>query len=492
MNHTPDPLEDLLDKHYAGSGLTSLETDTLHAALQTDPQARETFVKRARLEQGLRAVFAPSHGEILKPQRRRAPRLWWAVAATTAAVGAVCLLIPQRAAPVSESVSKGQASEAFSGTVLPNNRSRISRTIPDEWTPRLRNFVLSEIDLRELSVSQAIDEVEAHVQDIGFYGDDVPAFDVYYEPPQDFSEPTVSFHRKSVYLLDVLRYLSALGGATEVMIGDHLRYTAPRWQRTAPVTTTLPASFFHVGAGPDFLESEDITEAERERLVPLEDRLEAWGITTFEIVDEASPSGSVTIRLKPHEREALSAARAIVRSDRTPLIAVAYRLYELPQALAEETFGIRGESVVPLDADVLAGMDERFQTHAEVSQVSYPRVLTRNGCEVAIQSLVSRPEWSEGLDELLETGVRIRCTPELLGEGMALDMHFTHSVIVGTRLVDGKEVPITSTRIYEMPISSPYPAEHGWVFGKGAEQDKALVLIQSVETTREGATSSVE
>ena len=116
-----------------------------------------------------------------------------------------------------------------------------------------------------------------------------------------------------------------------------------------------------------------------------------------------------------------------------------------------------------LQAKVLALVKDR-----ETTTVSYPRVLTKNNREVAIQSVVNQPVLSAQSSttpgvggtttssvSYLPIGTSINVLPKRLEDGrISLQVLITVSSIIGSEIIDGNSYPVASSTSIHCPTRS--------------------------------------
>ena len=114
-----------------------------------------------------------------------------------------------------------------------------------------------------------------------------------------------------------------------------------------------------------------------------------------------------------------------------------------------------------VQAKVLALVKDR-----ETTTVSYPRVLTKNNREVAIQSVVNQPVLSAQSSttpgvggtttssvSYLPIGTSINVLPKRLDDGrISLQVLITVSSIIGSEIIDGNSYPVASSRVFTAPL----------------------------------------
>ncbi len=118
-------------------------------------------------------------------------------------------------------------------------------------------------------------------------------------------------------------------------------------------------------------------------------------------------------------------------------------------------------SAPDVQAKVLALIKDR-----ETTTVSYPRVLTKNNREVAIQSVVNQPVLSAQSSttpgvggtttssvSYLPIGTSINVLPKRLEDGrISLQVLITVSSIIGSEIIDGNSYPVASSRVFTAPL----------------------------------------
>ena len=140
-----------------------------------------------------------------------------------------------------------------------------------------------------------------------------------------------------------------------------------------------------------------------------------------------------------------------------------------------------------VQAKVLALVKDR-----ETTTVSYPRVLTKNNREVAIQSVVNQPVLSAQSSttpgvggtttssvSYLPIGTSINVLPKRLEDGrISLQVLITVSSIIGSEIIDGNSYPVASSRVFTAPLE----VESGYTLAietKGALAEVPLKLTAS-------------
>ncbi|MFP6873103.1 MAG: secretin N-terminal domain-containing protein [Verrucomicrobiales bacterium] len=118
-------------------------------------------------------------------------------------------------------------------------------------------------------------------------------------------------------------------------------------------------------------------------------------------------------------------------------------------------------SAPDVQAKVLALIKDR-----QTTTVSYPRVLTRNNREVAIQSVVNQPVLSAQSSttpgvggtttssiSYLPIGTSINVLPKCLENGrISLQVLITVSSIIGSEIIGGNSYPVASSRVFTAPL----------------------------------------
>ncbi|MGY8686915.1 MAG: anti-sigma factor family protein, partial [Verrucomicrobiales bacterium] len=434
MNHTD--LNELLDDHHSGNASTE-DQHQLAEALKGDPDVVRAMVERARLEQWLQDNFSKQERppiEMLLQERRRIP---WVVGigALAAAVMVVSLWIrttfdiPTRV-PISgngPSQNIGRPESESWPQLLPK-RSKRSNTAPAGWIARLENYILPEVDVRGLPVSQAIEQVVEQVHEIGFDGETGELIVDYPKDPNGI-EPTTQLNRAQLPLLDTLRYLAAVGGVTEVELGKEICF-----QRSAvsqgPTKEKLivPSNFFQVSGGPDYMEipveepeSIEVTEAE------MISRIGEWGIQIDDplMMEYDDGRGVVSMMGSPAQHAALSAASGLAENKRQR-INVEVVHYVIPERdsldIHIEADQMEGDGI---GAVIMGNVDpEAFKKQmVQGTQVSYPAVLTLSGREVTMESvseqLINRSDMPESAVDW--TGTKFKYLPTLHGERIQME-----------------------------------------------------------------------
>lgn len=137
-----------------------------------------------------------------------------------------------------------------------------------------------------------------------------------------------------------------------------------------------------------------------------------------------------------------------------------------------------------VQAKVLALVKDR-----ETTTVSYPRVLTKNNREVAIQSVVNQPVLSAQSSttpgvggtttssvSYLPIGTSINVLPKRLEDGrISLQVLITVSSIIGSEIIDGNSYPVASSRVFTAPLE----VESGYTLAIGG--------LDEASDSREGA-----
>ena len=118
-------------------------------------------------------------------------------------------------------------------------------------------------------------------------------------------------------------------------------------------------------------------------------------------------------------------------------------------------------SAPDVQAKVMALIKDR-----QTTTVSYPRVLTRNNREVAIQSVVNQPVLSAQSSttpgvggtttssvNYLPIGTSINVLPKRLEDGrISLQVLITVSSIIGSEIIGGNSYPVASSRVFTAPL----------------------------------------
>ncbi len=122
----------------------------------------------------------------------------------------------------------------------------------------------------------------------------------------------------------------------------------------------------------------------------------------------------------------------------------------------------------------------------ESTSVSYPRVMTANGREVVIKSVINEPirrvtdpETKEEKIESIPIGTIINITPLILKSDMIFfDTNVTLSKIIGEREIDGVTYPVVSSRVFSAPLRVNQ-GDTIHVMSMEADGDKALSMFLS-------------
>ncbi|MCP4848713.1 MAG: hypothetical protein GY899_12285 [Verrucomicrobiaceae bacterium] len=141
-------------------------------------------------------------------------------------------------------------------------------------------------------------------------------------------------------------------------------------------------------------------------------------------------------------------------------------------------------SAPDVQAKVMALIKDR-----QTTTVSYPRVLTRNNREVAIQSVVNQPVLSAQSSTTpgvggtttssvtyLPIGTSINVLPKRLEDGrISLQVLITVSSIIGSEIIGGNAYPVASSRVFTAPLE----VESGYTLAIGG--------LDEASDSREGA-----
>ncbi|MEE2807847.1 MAG: hypothetical protein VYB73_00920 [Verrucomicrobiota bacterium] len=151
-----------------------------------------------------------------------------------------------------------------------------------------------------------------------------------------------------------------------------------------------------------------------------------------------------------------------------------------------------------VQAKVLALVKDR-----ETTTVSYPRVLTKNNREVAIQSVVNQPVLSAQSSttpgvggtttssvSYLPIGTSINVLPKRLEDGrISLQVLITVSSIIGSEIIDGNSYPVASSRVFTAPLE----VESGFTLAIGgldeandSREGVGLPLLSKIPLLRHG------
>lgn len=139
----------------------------------------------------------------------------------------------------------------------------------------------------------------------------------------------------------------------------------------------------------------------------------------------------------------------------------------------------------------------------ETTTNSYPRVLTKNNREVAIQSVVNWPVLSAQSSttpgvggtttssvSYLPIGTSINVLPKRLEDGrIYLQVLITVSSIIGSEIIDGNSYPVASSRVFTAPleVESGYTLAIGGLDEASDSREKAsLPILSKIPLLRHG------
>ena len=161
-------------------------------------------------------------------------------------------------------------------------------------------------------------------------------------------------------------------------------------------------------------------------------------------------------------------------------------------------------SAPDVQAKVMALIKDR-----QTTTVSYPRVLTRNNREVAIQSVVNQPVLSAQSSTTpgvggtttssvtyLPIGTSINVLPKRLEDGrISLQVLITVSSIIGSEIIGGNSYPVASSRVFTAPLE----VESGYTLAIGgldeasdSREGAGLPLLSRIPILRHGFKSDTK
>lgn len=161
-------------------------------------------------------------------------------------------------------------------------------------------------------------------------------------------------------------------------------------------------------------------------------------------------------------------------------------------------------SAPDVQAKVMALIKDR-----QTTTVSYPRVLTRNNREVAIQSVVNQPVLSAQSSTTpgvggtttssvtyLPIGTSINVLPKRLENGrISLQVLITVSSIIGSEIIGGNSYPVASSRVFTAPLE----VESGYTLAIGgldeasdSREGSGLPLLSKIPILKHGFKSDTK
>ena len=169
------------------------------------------------------------------------------------------------------------------------------------------------------------------------------------------------------------------------------------------------------------------------------------------------------------------ASKVTNQADTDDLVAIEFKFFEMgADAAAKELsrfkfteLGGTGSRLAPpieiLDPASAKAFITRIVKSRETTQVSYPRVLTKNRRTVTIRSVINEPIGTS-IDPVTKTsrvdsvpvGTVIGAAPVILKSGdIHCELQMTISSIIGERIIEGRKFPTVSSRVFSAPLVMP-------------------------------------
>lgn len=162
------------------------------------------------------------------------------------------------------------------------------------------------------------------------------------------------------------------------------------------------------------------------------------------------------------------------------------------QLAPEATGADAGGKIELLGEEGVRTTKEQLQKQAGVDLISYPRMVTADGKEVMVRSVVNQPvqggknDKGEALITYLPIGFVGKFIPKTLpADKVALNIDLTDSHIIATETIRGSEYPVASSRVYRGPVElepgitvAHYTWQgYGWKNGKPVSYRPAVTFI---------------
>ena len=145
-----------------------------------------------------------------------------------------------------------------------------------------------------------------------------------------------------------------------------------------------------------------------------------------------------------------------------------------------------------LSEDGARDLKAELKKQAGAEVVAYPRMVTQDGREVMIRSVVNQPVLAGKTDKgeaaitYLPIGYMAKFTPKAMPNGkVTLDMDVTDSHIVATETIQGNDYPVAASRVYRGPVElkpgitvAQYAWQsYGWKDGKPKSHRPIVTFI---------------
>ncbi len=488
MTEDPNPL---IEQHLAGD-LSTEESQLLSDQLERDAHLADQLVEMSQLDQRLRRHFSPD--PIINPIST-STRRWKLLAgvgtlATAMALGFIFLFKPDPSQSLAQSENNPK-SPSFPKTVLAPGSKLLSMTRaqsnprPRAMEQRLSDFSIPEIDLRGLTVSQAVNLLETEANRLS--GDDTPPWEFVYEVAANEAEPLVPLYRRGLSLDSTLEYLAALGGRELMITEGEVRFEPSTAPPTVYTQTYKVSPLVYLDEGrPDHLavyqaaNANDNPFEQEPALQPVSNddvrtRLQAWGLSPDTQVSSLADGNTVIIRGPLAEQRLLS---TILKLATSSLKAIKVETWVYQQASTATPLP-QFEPQESVDAFL-----QRLREQPGIDILSAPHVVTREFQAAAIEIMTEHnvPRGKDAVGEtVFETvwsGMRTDVMAHRVGADLALDLKFESR----GDPVEGEENKLTfenhAVMETEVTLSRESPV---MVATLGNDDERALGLVVRLE-----------
>ncbi len=315
------------------------------------------------------------------------------------------------------------------------------------------------MDLRGMTVSQALRAIEVEVNTVGFVSE-APEFAIDDSLTDVEVEVRVPLRRAQLPLMETLIYVSFLGGRS--ILGRSLEITGKATVDSESMEEReyrLPETFRLPEGAPDYLPSPEAKESAEPASVAevaLTVRLSEWGIdldSVMQLVD-FDEAGMVVMTAPDSQHVILESALQLLRK-RPRTLCIETKIYEVGTAemidggVLPEGLEWAAEAEEILVRSSRSGGPSRFDGESERrgGELSAGPGLG-GGKEFEIKSVEHAPAPPSDGEELAWTGLWMWGRPTVHGERIVLDFRNELRREVGTRVVDGREQPIHSAKVF--------------------------------------------
>jgi beta-lactamase regulating signal transducer with metallopeptidase domain len=158
----------------------------------------------------------------------------------------------------------------------------------------------------------------------------------------------------------------------------------------------------------------------------------------------------------------------------------------------EDQGGSSGGQIALLSQEDVRVLKEKLQKEAGADVAAYPRMVTQDGKEVMIRSVVNQPVLGgkdtngKSLIAYVPIGFVAKFIPRTLADGrVAVDMDLSDSRIVARETVQGSDYPVASSRVFRGPVelnpgitATHYAWQgHGWKGNKPVSYRPSITFV---------------